>query len=368
VPQPTKAQLVLVELALACVAGGCAVDHAWFGGPWAVAGIAVAVLLVVLAVVPLHGRWLYQVAGSAAGLAQRRRRAARRGGLAGLLGEYEIDAVPAGARGRKIGVVRSGTTWSLPLILTLDSVLNDDAGVPVSLLRDLLYVEDVPLSSVRLLTLTTPALVPPRSPAGPVPPLVPLAARYLLITLDTRRAADAIAARGGTQAAVHQVLRRCAVHAEQLLATAGLTVRRLDENAVRSLFETWLGPASGTTGRSAERTLESLRDVRVAGTWSTLFAVSGEGPDVLDRVARLASAAPTPVVATVLVLAPTGRHGAVEATVLVRLSAPAGAARDDATDSLHLLAQAYGLRMQRLTGEQGSLLRATTPLGVGEPV
>jgi type VII secretion protein EccE len=382
VPRPTKAQLVLVELAAAAVLGGRALDTGWLTGAWSIAGAAIGVVLLLLAIVPVSGRWLYQLIRSTVGMRGRRRRAARGPGLVGLFGDYEIESVPAaGRRGRTLGVVRSGTTWSLPLVLTLDAVFNDDAAVPVELLADLLHVEDVPFSSVRLFTLVAPAQTPPNAPAGPVPPLVPLAARYCLITLDTRRAADAIAARGGTSAAVHQILRRCAVHAEQVLATAGVTVRRLDENAVASLFATWLGPVSDDRSRDGEHAVESLRDVLVDGTWSTMFAVSGDGEDLADRVTRLAAAAPTPVAATALVLTPTGHGGdtgggngggngarGVEATMLLRLSAPAGAAREGAAESLRLLAQAYGLRMQRISGEQGSMLRATTPLGVGEPV
>jgi hypothetical protein len=54
--------------------------------------------------------------------------------------------------------------------------------------------------------------------------------------------------------------------------------------------------------------------------------------------------------------------------MLVRLSAPVTAPREDAADSLGLLAQAFDLQLQRAAGEQANLLRATTPLGVGEPV
>jgi hypothetical protein len=58
----------------------------------------------------------------------------------------------------------------------------------------------------------------------------------------------------------------------------------------------------------------------------------------------------------------------VAASMLVRLSAPVTAPREDAADSLGLLAQAFDLQLQRAAGEQANLLRATTPLGVGEPV
>ncbi len=364
--QPTLAQLVLVELAAAAAAGGIALAGGRRGA-WFVAGVAVGALVLIPAIVPLRGRWLYQLAQSWAGLRLRRRRIAAGSGLAGLLGDYRVESVAAGSRGGVIGVVRSGTTWSLPLALGLDSVFNDDVPVPLRLLTDLLRVEDVALSSVRLFTLVAPAQTSARAPAGPGAPATPLAARYCLITLDSRRAADAIAARGGGTLAVHQILRRSAVHAEQVLATAGLTVHRLDENAVASLFATWMGPAATPT-QGGDQPEESWTGVRVAGTWSTVFAVTGAGDDVVDRVSRLAALAPTPVVGTSLVLQPVGPRGRIEATMLVRLSASASGPRADALSALGLLAQAFDLDLKRVDGEQATLLRATTPLGVGEPV
>lgn len=360
-PRGTRPQLVLLELAAAAALGGLEFRKAWL-----IAGIAAGAVLVLLAIVPVRQRWLYQVLLSGLGLAARRRRAARLAGLPGLLGEYEVESVPGGSRGGDIGVVRSGTTWCLPLVLGLDGVFNDDPPVPVAALHELLNVEDVPLSSVRLLTLMTPARPPAHAPAGPSAPMAPLVARYCLLTVDTRRAAQAIAARGGSEAAVHQILRRCAVHAQQQLSGAGLSVRRLNPSAVHSLFATWLGPASASAGRRADRPLESWGEIRVAGTWSTVFAVTGDGADLADRVTRLVAAAPTAVAATTLVLRPGASRNGINATMLVRLSSPDTAPHEDAARSLDLLAQAYDLRVQRLAGEQGELLRATTPVGVGE--
>ncbi|WP_460603691.1 type VII secretion protein EccE [Jatrophihabitans fulvus] len=374
-PPPTRTQLVLIEVAAAAVLGGFALGAV----PYYV-GIGVAVVLLPLALVPRRRRWLYQVLASRWGLARRRRRARGRAGLAGLLGDYRVESVEGGRLGGSIGVVRSGTTWSLPLVVGLDHVLNDDAAVPVDLLAGLLQVEDVPLSSVRLFTLTTPAAKAAHAPDGPAAPVTQLAVRYCLLTLDTRRAADAIAARGGTEAAIRQILRRCAVHTEQVLATADLQVRRLDENAVAALFGTWMGPTSPAAGHG-HRTAEAWNDVLVGGTWSTVFAVTGTGPDVAARVQRLTAAAPTPVTATSLVLRPVAgrpsgdRSGGraaggagVTATLLVRVSSPDAAPPRDAVGSLALLAKAYDLTLQHVGGEQAELLRATTPLGVGEPV
>lgn len=368
-PPFAKAQLVLLELAAAAVLGGLTTHTFW---RWV--GVAGGGVLLALAILPWRRRWLYQTVVSWAGLVRRRR--AGRGlrqseaGLAGVLGPYEIELAPGGSTGPDLGVVRTGSTWCLPLALGLDDVLNDDAPVPLDVLTGLLRVEDVPVSSVRLVTLTTPARAHPQAPAGPAAPMTQLAARYLLLTVDSRRARDAIAARGGTRAAVHQILRRCAVTAERVLPAVGVGVRRLDEAGVSTLFSAWMGPADpggdpGAPRHSRPRALESWRDVRAAGTWSTVFAVSGAGDDVADRVARLAAAAPTPVVATCLLLEPSPRgRGPARASLLVRLSAPESARRADAAASLGLVARAFDLVLQRVEGEQAHLLRATSPLGV----
>lgn len=365
-PRATMTQLVLVEAAAAAVLGGHAIGPAWY-----YAGIAVAVVLLPLALVPRDRRWLYQVLASRWGLLRRSRRARRRDDagapLSGLLGDYRIERVEGSRGGADVAVVRTGTTWTLPLVLTLDGVTNDDAAVPLDLLAGLLTVEGVPMSSVRLFTLATPAATVPQAPTGPAAPMPRLVARYCLITLDTRRAAAAIADRGAADAAIRQIMRRCAVTTEQVMATADVGVRRLDEDAVAGLFGTWMGPIAPRTGHRPAAAGEGWREVRVGGTWSTTFAVSGRGPDVAERVARLASAAPTPVVGTCLVLRP-GRRGGVDATMLVRMSAPDDNPPTDAYNSLSVLAPAYDLVMQRADGEQVELLRATTPLGLGERV
>lgn len=362
VPELTRTQLVLGELAVAAVLGGLA-----GGGGWLITGAAVAVVFAALAAVPVRRRWLYQIAVSRFALLSRQRGAARSRGLVGMLGDYSVESIPAGTHGVQLGVVHAGTTWCLPLVLGLDGVFNDDPPVPVDLLTGLLSIEDIPLSSVRLVTLTAPAQLPAYAPPGPAAPVTPLAARYCLLTLDTRRAADAVAARGGTHAAVHQILRRCALHAEGVLSRAGLSVRRLDEAAVQALFTAWMGPQTPAAGRRPPRSVESWRDVRVAGTWSTVFAVTGDGPDLSDRVARLAAAAPTPVVATTLLLRRVGSRAEVQASLLMRLSGPGSVSETGAVDWLSRFARTFGLIVQRLDGEQAPLLRVTTPVGIGEP-
>ena len=184
-PRFAFAQLVLLELAAAAALGGLA-----YGGVWKIVGPAVGAAVLLVTVVPLHRRWLYQAGASWVGLVRRRRRVGG-GGLDALVGGYTVVTVPGASSGGDLAAVRAGTTWCLPLVLGLDNVVNDDSAVPVRLLAELMQVEDVPLSSVRLFTLTTPAHVSSGAPVGPDRALSPVAARYCLITLDIRRAAAA---------------------------------------------------------------------------------------------------------------------------------------------------------------------------------
>jgi hypothetical protein len=249
----------------------------------------------------------------------------------------------------------------------LDDVLNEDAPVPVRVLADLLQVEDVPLASARLLTLVVPSRGAATPDAdGARAPLGQLASRYLLLTLDGTRAANALAARGGGQAGLHQMLRRCVVHAEDLLANAGIEVRRLDEVAVATLFAAWLGPATTPSVRRPAHAVEGWTSVAVNGTSSTAYAVTGTGPDLGDRVQQLAAAAPTPIAATALVVGPGARPDTHVGSWILRLSAPAvPEALVGVHASLSELAKPLDLMLQPGCGEQAALLRATMPIGAG---
>lgn len=357
-PQPTRVQLVLLELAAACAAGGLIANNAW--RPPAFAAALVSALV---AVVPVQRRWAYQVLISLAQMF--RRRAGVRGpGLQSMLGGYRIVTVPAGSQGSPFGVVRSGSTLALPLELALDGVYNDDAAVPVDQLATLLCVEDVPMASVRLLTVFSP----PATTGGPPGPILPpprIVSRYAVITMDTSLASAAIAARGGTEAAFNQILRRAALRCEQSLAAVGVRVRRLDERSVADLFDSSIGPAGLRSDRSLPPSLETPSEVHVAGTWSVCFAVTGGGRDVIDALDRVAASARTPVAVTTLLLRRTGPRSELDTMLLLRLSGP-GPARDRAAvDAVLERARGAGLTLQRLDGEQGRLLRATTPVGVG---
>lgn len=331
--QPTLVQVVLLELAAAGTLCGLAA-----GAGWAPVGVLIGVLLLAAAVVPVHGRWLYRVVGS--WLALQRRRAAVRGpGLQSLLGGFVLQTVPAGGRSEPFAVVRTGTSWALPLEIT------GDAAVPKKLLLTLLQVEDVPLASARVLTLAAAARLP---------------RRFCLLTLDAATAGDAMAARGGSEAALQQILRRCVLRAEQVLASAGIAVVRLDLAALEALFDSCLG-AAVLGGAAVGTGRESWRDVRVAGTWSTGYAAPAAGA---DQLSLLVAGSRIPLAATCVVARRTGPRGEPTTTAYLRLTGP-GAARDlGALDAVLDRARGAGLRLRRLDGEQAPVLAATIPVAV----
>jgi hypothetical protein len=221
----------------------------------------------------------------------------------------------------------------------------------------------VPLGSVRLVTVLTPAIAAPGAPSSPVAPPPRSAARYCLLTLDLATAAAAVAARGGTQAAIAQILRRSALVAEQVLAANGLAVRRLDETAVAALFPVLLGPAEPGPGGSLPPTVEKWREIRVAGTWSVSYAVAASDDGVLDRLAMVTAGLPAPVVVTSLVLSPAARGGA-NVLILLRMTGPGSGPAPELGAELERRARELDLVLQRLDGEHGALLTATTPVGV----
>lgn len=357
-PSVTRVQLVLLELAAACMLAVIAGT-----GGWQIVGGVGAAGLLALAILPLQRRWLYRVALSWLSMI-RRRRAVRGPGLASLLGGYQVVAIAGGNLGTSLGVVRAGSTWTVVLELMYDDAPEATRPIPLEQLTALLRVEDVPMASVRLLTVGV--RVAPGAYAGGQLANAParMISRYCLLTFDSALAVDAVASRGGTGVAISQILRRCALRAEQTLASTGVRVQRLDEPTVSSIFADSIGAGPAQPGVPLAPTVESWRDIRVSGTWSTTFAVTGDGRHVADRVAWLAGIATTPVAVTTLMLRRVAPRNHLEVTSLLRLGGSGRVPDHAAGDWLADQARAAGLHLQRLDGDQGELLRATTPVGM----
>ncbi|GAA1943514.1 hypothetical protein GCM10009797_40750 [Nocardioides hwasunensis] len=332
---------------------------AWvFGGAWLPVGAATSAVCAVLALVTVHGRPLYGVIRSWFGMRLRRPRGRREAARPG--DQFRVVTVPSAGRGAAVGVIQGETTWSVPLEMPLSSVLNDDAPIDLDRLAALLRIEGVPLANVRVVTVVWPAMPAAESLVGPGARPAQRASRHLVLTLDTAYAADVIVERGGTPA-IHQILRRCVLRAEELLHVTGVEVRRLSERAVAAA-------AAGAVGRTVTgpdvslfATGESMGQVELADGAAHTFAVTGS--DVLLRLAELAQQVPAPVVATSVVLQSddTGRTPTV--TVLMRVSGPTEVV-GNAVASLGATAALLGLRVAPVVGDQLPLLQATTLLGV----
>ena len=102
------------------------------------------------------------------------------------------------------------------------------------------------------------------------------------------------------------------------------------------------------------------------GTYSATVAVGGSATTALGKLAEIAPYLPGRVAATTLVLTPDRHRGGVAANLLVRVSEPVEGKRDNLGSRLRKVLGDAGLTVQRLDGEQGELLRATTPLGLSD--
>jgi type VII secretion protein EccE len=353
-PRSVLTQLVLLQIAAAGVVVGLA-----FEGPWLAAGVVVAVVALAL-LVPVRRRSLYLVVRSWWAMRSRRRRT-RGEGIASLVGgTYQVVTVPRGSGGVSVGAIRDGTTWTVPLSLPLLDVFNDDPPIPVEGLARLLTIEDVPLSSVRVVTLLSPSAPGAAAPPGASAPLSRLATRFLVLTLDTAYAADVIAARGGS-AAIEQILRRCVLRAEEVLNGAGVALRRLQAGSVELHSASSLGPVQAPDG-TYPPALERPDHVLMAGSTSMTFALTGK--DAMTQVEQLAGSLAVPIVATSVAVQPgPAPQRTPTLRLLVRLSGPAQVVREGAS-RLEAAARQRGLGVHRLLGDQVPELRATTLLGV----
>ena len=189
-----------------------------------------------------------------------------------------------------------------------------------------------------------------------------------MLTLDTMIAAGGIAARGGSDAAINQILRRCALRAEEVLGSATLRIETLDDTAARRALEDCLGPAAVVGDASAAATAESASGIRVGGTYSTAVVVGGSAAVALRKVGELIPYLPGRIAATSLVLTPARHRGGSESTLLVRVSAPLDSSSGQLAGRLRKALSQAGVPVQRLSGEQGELLRASTPLGLSEGI
>lgn len=337
-------RLACVEVAAASVTIGIVEK-----GPWLVAGAAVAVVLVA-AVLPAGGKPLVVA------LLRRlrvRRRARTQSSFEALLGDYRVVSIAAGRHAPAFAAVREGTTFTAALQLDFDNLFNEDPPIPVARLASTLVVDDVPLSSLRLVTVRQSS---PRHDGRPVSaaPLAPLVQCFCFLTVDVRLARAAILGRGDADLATVQVLRRCVKRIEEVFAPTGASVRVLDADALTAAFTTCLGQGDGVAASTPAA--ESWDAIAVGHVRLATRAMAGRADAALAAASALSASSGPEGTVTCLVLRPASNAVGFTATLLIRTAG-------EAADRIAAGARQFGVTLRELPGEQLDLLRASLPVG-----
>ncbi|WP_327069157.1 type VII secretion protein EccE [Kitasatospora sp. NBC_01250] len=400
-------QLVLIEVAAALVAVGWTVNRATAGA------LAVpAVLLLVLAVVPVRGRTLPEALRIRSAHRARRREAPNllppAGSDPGLAPALELEPalrtythatetdVGAGRPVRReTGMIGDGTfLTSVLLVQAKDQPLRPmrtALPLPLDIVCSALQVDDIALESVQVLQHTQPAPAPhlPEQALatrayqeladGLSTPALRLT--WVALKLDPERAATAVLARGGGEEGARKALQRVTDQLAGRLNGAGFTATALDERQLIGALSiaTCANPlatagrqGTGSGGGGTRRTQESSRFWRVDDRFHTTYWISkwpqlsrsagtGAGVSAPDLV-NLATG--TPALASVFSL--TARAGTGDAAAIsghVRVVARSEADVAQFGRLLEQRAQSAGLGLSRLDQEQAPGLLATLPLG-----
>jgi type VII secretion protein EccE len=373
-------QVMLWQIAVAGVLVA-AVRKDWTLG---LAGVF-AVVVVLLTLVRQRGRWLYQnLAIRMRFRARRRVRPAdgpadpRLATLRELVPELDVTGI-ALRSGERVGVAYDGVAWvGVVAVLPNEDVLPQSPSNQWLPLRDLakaLTVDDIELASVQVIQHTAPA------PAGVLPAQSPVsgsyqrlnqrgtpAARHLWVALrlDPARCPDAVEVRGGGLEGGQRAVKRCVARALELLDSAGIPGRALDEEGVRTVLALTGGvravPSPPGTRRSDERWSYWQGDGTAHVTWWVRsWPQRGIPMQVLaDAVAT------TPALAVTVSLAlHTEQTEGNRFRGLVRASAQSPAAVSAAAQAVEQAASGAGIGLYRLDGEHAIGVIATLPLGGG---
>jgi type VII secretion protein EccE len=248
--------------------------------------------------------------------------------------------------------------------------------LPVPVLAEALTVDDIALAGVQVLRYTAPAptaMLPARSPAAGSYALLNVwrtpASQHVWVALrlDPALCPDAVQVRGGGQEGGQRAVKRCVARVLELLDSAGVHARALDEESLRSVLALCGGTRPVPAPPGTRRTDESWTQWKGDGTvhvawWVRSWPARGAPMQALvDAVAGV----PALAVAVSLALHPVQTEGA-RFRGFVRLSATTPAAAGTAAAVLERAAGAAGFALYRLDGEQALGMLATLPLGGGE--
>nr|BFE64103.1 hypothetical protein GCM10020063_086290 [Dactylosporangium thailandense] len=330
---------------------------AWALGGRALAAIPVALLLLVLALLPLARHF-------------RRRDLPVGAGPAALLGLVRPGATTStiDLDGADVGVLED--TDGLAAIIRVGDLsgLVGTALPPLPALSSLLPAPgpDVPEVRVQLLISAVTAAAPSATPAatsyrqlttGRV-----LARQRVLVAVRVRRAG------GFRRADLEQSLLVALRRVDRLLARARLPARPL------SALSALAAIAEAAQHDPAHAVRETWSGLRLGGLHQAVFRVRRwpeQGP-LMSRLLTLPASVTTLSLAAQPVASgsgpPAGADGPpVRAELVVRLATPDAATLTQASTALHRLAESMGAQVARLDGAQLDGLAATLPLGGGAP-
>ncbi|MEY9950187.1 type VII secretion protein EccE [Kitasatospora sp. GAS1066B] len=400
-------QVVLIEVAVALVAVGWTVNR-MVAGAFAVP----AVLLLVLALVPVRGRSLPEALRIRTAARRRRREAAGNvpppGTDPGLAPALELEpalrtythateadlGVGRPVR-RETGMIGDGTfLTSVLLVQAKDQPLRPmrtALPLPLDVVCSALRVDDIALESVQLVQHTQPAPAPhlpdhalasrayQELRDGVTTPALRLT--WVALKLDPQRAATAVLARGGGEEGARKALQRVTDQLAGRLNGAGFSATALDERELIGALSiaTCANPlatagrqGTGSGGSGTRRTQENSRFWRIDDRFHTTYWISkwpqlsrsggsGQGVSAAELV-NLATG--TPALASVFSLtARPGTGDSVAITGHVRVVARSEADAAQYGRLLEQRAQSAGLGLSRLDQEQAPGLLATLPLG-----
>ncbi|MFD5921490.1 type VII secretion protein EccE [Kitasatospora sp. NPDC058201] len=398
-------QLVLVEVASALAAVGWTISR-----PVAAAFGAIALVLLVLAVVPVRGRTAPEALRVRAALRARRKRARADAPPAGtdpaLAPALELEpalrtcthTTEAAFGGRPVrretGMVGDGTFLSTVLLVqTKDRPLRPARTarpLPLDVVCSVLRVDDITLESVQLVQHTRPAPAPhlPEQslaarayrelPDGAATPGLRLT--WVALKLDPERAATAVRARGGGEEGARKALQRVTDQLAGRLNSAGFDATVLDERELIAALATsaCVNPLA-TAGRrgtggggSGRRTQEGNRFWRVDDRWHSTYWISrwpqlgrpggAPGRIAVPDLVNLVTGAPA-LASTFSLTAGHGTGGSVTLSGHVRVTGRSESEAVRIGRRVEARAQSAGLGLTRLDLEQAPGVLATLPLG-----
>jgi type VII secretion protein EccE len=340
-------------------------------------------VVLALTLVRQRGRWLYQSLGIRMRFRARRRvRPAdgpvdpRLATLRELVPELDVSGI-ALRSGERVGVAYDGVAWvGVVAVQPPDDVLPRPSGqwVPIRDLARALTVDDIELASVQVVQHTAPA------PAGVLPGQSAVAtsyqrlnaggtpaARHLYVAmrLDPARCPDAIEVRGGGLEGGQRAVKRCVARVLELLDSAGVPARALDEEGLRSALaltgSVRAVPAPPGTRRSDEAWTHWQGD----GTSHVTWWIRSWPPRGIPMQVLADALATVPALALTASLAlHTEQTEGSRFRGFVRVSAQ-GAAIDGAAAAVERAATNAGIGLFRLDGEHAVGVIATLPLGGG---